>query len=109
MEADNDTVALGKKMIRLRPDDAEGIVAYLKERLELLQQQALKRIAKAWIKGICPKKQARFPYKSQQQKDDRNAEPVIPEWWPIEECPYREPDHVDKQGKCHKHSHLLHH
>jgi hypothetical protein len=99
VEADEGTVVLRKKMIRLRPDDTEGIVAYLKERLELLQQQALKRIAKSWIKGICPKKQARFPYKTKQQKDGSDSELNIPDWWPIEACPYTEPDHVDKQGK----------
>ena len=99
MEADNGTIMSGNKMIRLRPDDSDGIMSYLKDRLELLQQQALKRLAKAWIKAICPKKQARFPYKSKHQDDDPNCQQKIPEWWPpLHECEYLEPDHIDKQG-----------
>lgn len=97
-EVDEDMPDVATRMGPLRLNDYDSITAYLKERLELLQQQALKRLAKTWIKSICPKKQARFPYRSKQQKED-GAESKIPVWWPFRECPFTEPDHVDKQGK----------
>ena len=80
--------------------EEDEVRAYLAERLQLLQQQADKRIAKAWIKGICPKKQARFPYQNKQRLKETGMGPQIPEWWPIELCPYTEPDHINKTGEC---------
>lgn len=98
VESDDDMTDITTRMRSLRLNDYEAITTYLRERLELLQQQALKRLAKTWIKNICPKKQARFPYRSKQQKED-GVESKIPIWWPFEECPFTEPDHVDKQGE----------
>lgn len=100
IQPEDGTIMSGKNMIRLRPDDSESIAGFLRDRLELLQQQALKRLAKAWIKAICPKKQARFPYKSKHQTDDPNWEQKRPDWWPpLRECEYTEPDHIDKLGR----------
>lgn len=80
--------------------DGEKVKEYLLSRLVLLQQQTNKRIAKAWIKGICPKKQARFPYQNKLRRERDGLNPEIPEWWPIEQCAFVEPDHIHKERKC---------
>lgn len=81
----------------LQLHDEDAVVAYLLERFELLQQQANKRLAKAWIKAVCPKKQARCPYRTQEHKKNPDSKPRVPEWWPsLSLCKYTEPDHVDK-------------
>lgn len=54
-----------------------------------LQQKATKRIAKAWIKVIEPKKQTRFPY--------NKGEASKPSWWP-RGLRHKEPDHLKSQG-----------
>lgn len=42
--------------------DSMEVAEFLKSRLQGLQQNALKRLAKAWIAGICLKKPTHFPY-----------------------------------------------
>lgn len=79
-------------------DDEGKVIACLEACIAALHQQTLKWIAKAWIKGICPKKQAKFPY-----RDVRGVkagkELMIPGWWPaLDSCGFREPDHID-QGR----------
>lgn len=63
--------------------DTEMVKQYLKEKFGDLQQQACKKIAKAWIKGICPKKQAKFPYqrKKQTEEGEDSAEAPEPPPW----------------------------
>lgn len=73
---------------------------FLRDRLLILQQQALKRIAKAWIKGICPKKQARFPYENKHRFTQTGLGPEIPDYWPpLDVCRFKEPDHIGKKGE----------
>lgn len=84
--------------------DTETVFDYLKERLIQLQQASLKRAAKEWIKAICPKKQARYPYsessKRNRDESDNTKEPRIPPWWPpLHLCPHKEPDHVMGERK----------
>lgn len=79
------------------------IKKFVEVRLQLLQQLAVKRIAKAWIKGICPKKQATFPYhKKKREREGWNHDSDdIPGWWPpISECRFVEPDHIRRDGMC---------
>lgn len=87
-------------MRSFRIDSEADVTAYLKSRLKCLQQLAGKKIAKAWIKGICPKKQARFPYQNQKRKNELGEHPRIPGWWPQEEgvCRFLEPDHIRREG-----------
>jgi hypothetical protein len=92
-------VAATTSMNCFRLSDEKAVCEYLHDRLLLLQQQAGKRIAKLWIKGICPKKQARYPYRSKQQRQSKETDPLVPEWWPIDLCSFTEPDHVDKKCK----------
>jgi hypothetical protein len=98
-DVDSGDIAQTTTLKSFRLSDEEAVCRYLQDRLLLLQQQAGKRIAKLWIKGICPKKQARYPYRSKQRKDSQDTDPLLPEWWPIDLCKFTEPDHVDKDCK----------
>jgi len=67
-----------------------------------MQQLAVKRVAKAWIKGICPRKQAVFPYhkKSKESGERVHVTANNPGWWPDEkDCKFVEPDHIKRDGK----------
>lgn len=67
-----------------------------------MQQLTVKRLAKAWIKGICPRKQAVFPYhkKSKESGERVHISANNPEWWPDEKvCKFIEPDHIKRDGK----------
>ena len=99
-ESDNDTLpftVVHKKQCRI--DDAAAVETFLRQCLKDLQQLVVKAIAKAWIKGICPKKQAKFPYRSNRKSDTTPGPTEVPLWWPpIETCPFVEPDHIDRHG-----------
>lgn len=89
-----------KKMARsMRIDDEVEVVDFLKTRLKRMQQLAVKKIAKAWIKGICPKKQAKFPYQNKKCEEIDGFKPRIPGWWPKQGCRFTEPDHIKRDGK----------
>ncbi|KAK5109511.1 hypothetical protein LTR62_006963 [Meristemomyces frigidus] len=88
--------------------DAEAVKDFLYNRFERLQQLSCKKIAKAWIRGICPRKQAKFPYQNKQRLEDSGLGPNIPEWWPsVDVCAWREPDHVRKEERNELLIHLL--
>jgi hypothetical protein len=79
-----------KKMLTFKISDSEMVVKYLREKLILLQQQVCKKISKEWIRNIAPKKQATWPYTKSEQ---------MPKWWPpVEQCKFKEPDHIDRDG-----------
>lgn len=79
--------------------DPAAVKRFFESRINDMQQLAAKKIAKAWIKGICPRKQALFPYQDNNRKKASDA-PNVPEWWPsVADCPFREPDHIKKEGK----------
>ena len=96
---DDDQIVPDKKMRAFRICEEHKVKSYLNRRLSKLQQQANKRIAKAWVKAICPKKQARFPYQNKLRLIETGDPPRVPEWWPIQDCPFTEPDHIDKNRK----------
>lgn len=88
--------------------DASKVEDFLVRALRTMQQLAVKRIAKAWIKGICPRKQAVFPYNNKKKKrgDGIHDTADNPGWWPDESlCVFVEPDHIKRDGKSYK-SHL---
>ena len=99
---DNDRIAAVKRnpMKSFRIDSELDVTGYMESRLKRLQQLAGKKIAKAWIKGICPKKQARFPYQNKQRHAETGELPRIPGWWPQESgiCRFIEPDHIRREG-----------
>lgn len=89
-----------RKMLKsFRIDDYNEVTKFLATRLKRMQQLADKKIAKAWIKGICPKKQAKFPYQNQKQHKGNGAKPIIPAWWPSNGCRFIEPDHIRREGR----------
>lgn len=97
-EIDNERSPGDVKSQSFQIKDAAKVELYLREKLILLQQQALKKIAKVWIKTICPKKQAKYPYSSSKQEDGEPTE--VPPWWPSTElCRHIEPDHIKAYGK----------
>lgn len=90
-------------MLSIRLDNEVAIVEFLASRLKAMQQVVDKKIAKAWIKGICPKKQARFPYSNKTKACRR-----LPAWWPsTDDCPFVEPDHIKRDPRVTLLIHLL--
>ncbi|KAI7636994.1 hypothetical protein KC322_g21545, partial [Hortaea werneckii] len=61
--------------------DEERVKKFLLGRISKLHQLSNKKVAKAWIKGICPKKQAHFPYQNK-QREEQGYFPEVPGWWP---------------------------
>lgn len=84
-----------------RIDDSKEVIAFLTSRLKGMQQLADKKIAKAWIRGICPKKQANFPYQNNRRQAQSGQKPTVPGWWPHPEtvCRFTEPDHIKRDGQ----------
>jgi hypothetical protein len=88
--------------------ESEKVEQFLIDRFQTMQQLAVKRIAKAWIKGICPKKQAFFPYhkKKREREGLDHVTGSIPGWWPDTRlCRFVEPDHIKRDGKPRRDSH----
>lgn len=88
-----------KQMESFRISETDKVVAFIASRLKGMQQLADKKIAKAWIKGICPKKQANFPYSNGKNKEQTGRRPDVPGWWPDQQtCRFLEPDHIKRDG-----------
>lgn len=86
---------------RVCAGDADEVVSCLRRQLKGIQQLALKQIVRAWIKGICPGKQAVFPYLTKGRRG-RGILPdgVVPRWWPaVEVCRFKAPDHLRSAGQ----------
>ncbi len=100
-ESDDEVVPPRRQMHSFKISDEKKVGKYLEDRLDALQQQANKQIAKAWIKGICPKKQARYPYQNSIRRAREGLDPEIPVWWPAADTvsEFKEPDHISKPGK----------
>lgn len=98
----------GNMQITLHIANEDEVIHFLKMRFTQIQQLATKVIAKAWIKAICPKKQANFPYVDSNPRPDQSQKrrrprhdgaPRIPLFWPdVELCRHKEPDHTRKTG-----------
>lgn len=87
-------------VVHLRLGDTAQVKLQLEHRLRNLHQIPVKKIAKAWIKAICPKKQARFPYQNCAYEKVTGQSPPRPEWWPpVSVCAYKEPDHIHRDRK----------
>lgn len=89
-----------KQLKSLRINNTAAVQWFLSSRLKRMQQLADKKIAKAWIKGICPKKQAKFPYQNNKHEKETGEKPAVPAWWPDTEtvCRFVEPDHIRREG-----------
>ncbi|KAG9610843.1 hypothetical protein KCU86_g17764, partial [Aureobasidium melanogenum] len=107
----------GNMQITLHIANEDEVVHFLKMRFTQIQQLATKVIAKAWIKAICPKKQANFPYVDSNPRPDQSQKrrrprhdgaPRIPLFWPdVELCRHKEPDHTRKTERTYLLVHLL--
>ncbi|KAL1302543.1 hypothetical protein AAFC00_002925 [Neodothiora populina] len=101
--------------VSFRVNDKEKVQAFLYTRFMQIQQSAGKVIAKAWIKAICPKKQANYPYvdcnprPDQPRRRPRHAGPPrVPIFWPgLDVCRHKEPDHLDKNERTYLLVHLI--
>lgn len=88
-------IASSKKPLEI--GDSEAVLEFYDRGFKAIQQTACKEVAKAFIKVICPKKQANFPY--------RKGSETAPDWWPEPWGPgekdmarHVEPDHLWKRG-----------
>jgi hypothetical protein len=111
-EGDDDEVWSNHHDLKIEPLDSSSqgeVVLLLKMEFEKIRANTTKVIAKAWIKAICPRKQAKFPYvgsnprANQSQKRRRphhDGSLEIPKFWPdVESCRHKEPDHILKTGE----------
>ncbi|WPG97458.1 Hypothetical protein R9X50_00023300 [Acrodontium crateriforme] len=95
-----------RKSFLIREEDK--VIEFLRHTIDKLQQMAGKKIAKAWIKGICPHKQAKFPYHNKAREEKLGLPPQLPGFWTApEKCSYIEPDHVKKRERSELLIHLL--
>ena len=67
-----------------------------------LQQTNCRLLAKAYVKGLEPKKQVNYPYNGCKivsgKRQNLGPEFTQPSWWP-EGIQHREPDHLQKDGE----------
>lgn len=75
--------------------------------LEALNQKGVKKLVQAWIDRQEPNKQSNHPYNGGKQRKRKGpgydpTNPVqssIPDWWPLDVCRHKEPDHLWKEGE----------
>ncbi|OJD26429.1 hypothetical protein ACJ73_02191 [Blastomyces percursus] len=77
--------------------DEEKMMAYYAEAFRAFQQINCRQVAKAYIKLIEPRKQAKHPYNGGKAApgETRDPEKTKPEWWPADVI-HKEPDHLKK-------------
>ncbi|KAL2374731.1 hypothetical protein RJZ57_000760 [Blastomyces gilchristii] len=77
--------------------DEERMMAYYAEAFRAFQQINCRQVAKAYIKLIEPRKQAKHPYNGGKAApgETRDPEKTKPEWWPADVI-HKEPDHLRK-------------
>ncbi|OAX83616.1 hypothetical protein ACJ72_02016 [Emergomyces africanus] len=77
--------------------DEEKMMAYYSESFRAFQQINCRQIAKAYIKLIEPRKQAKHPYNGGKAGpgETKDPEKTKPEWWPADVI-HKEPDHLKK-------------
>ncbi|TKA74279.1 hypothetical protein B0A55_06198 [Friedmanniomyces simplex] len=76
--------------------DSDKVEAFLFARIEALQQASDKKISKAWIKAICPQKQARFPYSRGKKKHADDDTVAIKDVGSAEDDLASTPDSLDE-------------
>ncbi|KAK5135974.1 hypothetical protein LTR08_004432 [Meristemomyces frigidus] len=104
----NEPIKKKDRMKSFYMHETEKVKSFLHDHIERIHQLSDKRIAKAWIKGICPKKQATFPYQNKQREKKLGRPPLVPEWWPpVDACPFIEPDHITREPRNDLLLHLL--
>ncbi|KAJ9293614.1 hypothetical protein DTO271G3_7693 [Paecilomyces variotii] len=92
----------------IRVGDEATMVAYYESAFHALQQTNCRMIAKAFIKVVEPRKQAKYPYNGGKGPDGKkgDSEKTKPAWWPTK-VTHREPDHLKKPERVRLLIHLL--
>jgi hypothetical protein len=81
----NDGMSLAIDKTALEIANEEEVLKYYEAAFTALQQLNCRQVAKACIKVVGPRKQAKHPYNGGAKSK--------PEWWPLE-VTHREPDHL---------------
>jgi hypothetical protein len=85
------------KSVKVR--DRDALHFFYTDAFHSLQQTNCRLIAKAFVKAVEPKKQAKYPYNGGKQPDGTQGDPGMtkPPWWPSG-VTHKEPDHMMKPG-----------
>ncbi|PGH01970.1 hypothetical protein GX51_04901 [Blastomyces parvus] len=96
-EDDDDFEGHPVNKIGLPIGDEEKMLAYYAEAFRAFQQINCRQVAKAYIKLIEPRKQAKHPYNGGKAApgETKDPEKTKPEWWPADVI-HKEPDHLKK-------------
>lgn len=109
----DDFVGAGIVSEDIRIDDSDKVWEVIETRLKQMQQEACKKIARAWVKAKEPQKQTKYPYNGGSTKEEakrlygekNQGELTKPPWWCStqgwqrgEGCRHKEPDHQKKAG-----------
>ncbi|QSS63931.1 hypothetical protein I7I51_00992 [Histoplasma capsulatum] len=107
-ETDNDFGDDPRDMIGIPIGDEDRVIAYYAEAFKAFQQLNCRQIAKAYIKAIEPRKQARHPYNGGKVApgEERDPEKTKPSWWPAGVI-HKEPDHLKKIDRIKLLIHIL--
>lgn len=83
----------------IRVGDQAAMLTYYESAFHALQQTNCRMLAKAFVKAVEPRKQARYPYNGGKGPDGQKGDPesTKPSWWP-DGVTHREPDHLKKPG-----------
>lgn len=85
--------------------DLEAWLSFIHHTFETILQTTCKDLLTAWIKGIEPKKQSRYPYSGTKDVESKATFDAnkIPWWWPRDgnglSVVHREPHHLKKHGQ----------
>ncbi|KAL1970407.1 hypothetical protein VTN77DRAFT_5568 [Rasamsonia byssochlamydoides] len=100
-------VSTNVRTIKLQNRDE--LLAYYVDAFHALQQTNCRLIAKAFVKAVEPKKQARYPYNGGKKgPDGTGGDPELtkPAWWPVG-VTHREPGHLKKPERVRLLIHIL--
>ncbi|KAL2010791.1 hypothetical protein VTN00DRAFT_3509 [Thermoascus crustaceus] len=95
-------------MKAIRVGDQAAMLAYYESAFHALQQTNCRMIAKAFVKAVEPRKQAKYPYNGGKGPDGQKGDPesTKPSWWP-DGVTHREPDHLKKPERVRLLIHIL--
>ena len=102
--SENRDLDLQEKPKTINFEQTDTLHGWYKEQLWHMQQVPLKKICKAWIKKIHPKKSGKYPYNGGRRarvlklQGNERGDLTRPRWWPME-VPHKEPDHLDQWSK----------
>ncbi|EDN03767.1 predicted protein [Histoplasma mississippiense (nom. inval.)] len=102
-QSDDDFDDDARDKIGISIGDRERITAYYMGAFVEFQQTNCRRIAKAYIKAIEPRKQSAHPYNGGKLGEPDETKPS---WWPVDVI-HKEPDHLKKPDRIKLLVHIL--